>query len=140
MSSTAMVSSTTQSSMNGVRLRNPPVRSKPALLNAEMEWKMPHQIPSGSPGGPASGPAMNAIERITAPTASMTSEKIAIRLRIVATPPSWMPPIDSWARTRSRSAVRRPKTSSNSSVEPAMIPNPPAWMSSRITTWPNGLQ
>ena len=33
-----MVTSTTQSSRNGMRLRKPPVRSKPALLNAEMEW------------------------------------------------------------------------------------------------------
>ena len=41
--------STAGSSAKPVRLRNPPIRSKPALLNAEIEWNRPcHAAWAGS--------------------------------------------------------------------------------------------
>ncbi len=137
---TPMVSRTTQSSTNGPRLRKPPVMSKPALLKAEIEWKMPHQMPIGCHGGPASGPAMKAMDRMIAPATSTTIVKIAMRFRTVVTVPSSRPPSDSWTTRRSRSVVRRPRNNMSRRVEPAMMPKPPIWMSRRITTWPNGLQ
>ena len=132
--------STSQSSRNGVRLWNPPVRSNPALLKAEIEWKSPHHRPSGLPTPPASPPSEKLAARITAPTPSTTSVKIAMRFTIQVTLPSCRPPRDSWTITLLRNVVRRPMTMDRNSVDPAMIPNPPAWMSSMITTCPNALQ
>ncbi len=140
VSSLPTVSRTTQSSTNGLRLRNPPVMSNPALLKALMAWNTPHQMPSGSPGGPASGPEVNASDSTTAPRTSHTIVKSATRRTTSITLPSCRPPSDSCTTTRSRSEVRRPRKRASRSVEPAMMPKPPAWIRSRMTIWPNGLQ
>ena len=129
------VTSTTGLVPNSARDRNPPKRSKPALLNAVIEWNRPNHA-----DWPASRPdARNAANRTTAPAASTTTVNNPIRRTIESTPPSSSPPVDAWARTRSRSPIRPPTNSSSRSVEPVMKPKPPTWTSPRITTWPNGL-
>ena len=132
---TLSVSSTSQSLPKVARLRESPTRSKPALLNAVMAWKTPHQ------GASEPTPRRkNAIVSTIAPAASTIRVKIATRRTSDSTPPRLAAPVASWTRTRSRSPVRRPMARRAGAWSSVMNPNPPTWMSTRMTSWPKPLQ
>jgi len=113
--------------------------SKPALLNADTEWNTPHQMPWR--GLVATPVARNAMASTTAPTTSAPSANSATLRTTPSTPPRRSSPVVCWTAMRSaRPTRRRPPRSRSRSVEPAMIPKPPAWTSNRMTICPNALQ
>ncbi len=111
-------------------------REKPALLNAETAWNSPSQAASGSVSSPVV--QKRAVSR-TAPAASNSrlvratpsrTLRMSLRPRVLAS-------------ACALSLLRRPRrldTSRPSSVAKAMIPNPPTWISARMTAWPNPVQ
>ena len=119
-----------------VRLRNSPNRSKPPLLNAEIEWKTPHQaaVAGSSPCRRKAAASTSA-----PPTSQMSVNTATRRTRSVTLPSCGTPPA-ACTRSRSLRLVRRPTRSRRKIVEPVMNANPPSCMSPRMTTCPNGLQ
>ena len=109
--------------------------TKPALLNADTEWKIPSQSerPSDSP----------LVTKCDASTAAPASSKT----RLVRAMPKSTRRTSPIARLRVSAVVlnrirmpRRRDTSRPSSVASAMMPKPPTWISARITTWPKPVQ
>lgn len=77
-------------------------------------------------------------KRTTAPTSSITSVKRASRRSSRSTPPGpGSPRLIPQAR-RSRNVGRSPRRAS-SKVALVAKPNPPSWISKRMTAWPNPL-
>ncbi len=101
-----------------------------------MAWNTPWAAESVHP---RSVVRANSTVKATAATASTAAVTTAITLTRRLTSPSDTCPASVRACMRNRTPNRRDKNSATS--EPSvMIPNPPIWMSTRITTWPNGDQ
>ena len=72
----------------------------------------------------------------TATTASVARLKTTTRPMTRRTSATLRVFVSAWAISRARSPRRRDISSANR-VARVMMPSPPTWMSSRITTWPN---
>ena len=108
-----------------------PIRSKPALQNAETAWNTPIAMPFPNPYS-----GTNRQDSSTAPAPSMVNVPSSTR-RVRRTMP---PPSDRLkpALITMRSCSVNVRRSANEAMEAMVIkPSPPIWMSSRMTHLPN---
>ena len=110
------------------------MRSKPALQNAETEWKTEYQSPCPRPNS-----GMKRIARSTAPASSKMSVPRPMVEVISMMRPTRTVLMLSAMTPRSRMLMRR-RTRREKSVAMVMKPRPPSWMSRRITAWPKPVQ
>ncbi len=113
-------------------MRLSPCRPKPALLKADTAWNTPLH------SAPATGMSWTVCQRVASTAASAASQTTvtpSTRRATPATSPSATVWVSAWVSRRERSCSER-FTISPSSAAAVMRPNPPAWISTRITACP----
>ena len=110
------------------------MRSKPALLNAEIVWKRACQAPRGPLAA-----SRNHGRRSKKVTDSTTTTKITKRRRRRRTSRS-VTSISSMPKNSRPRSPKRPPTTSTSSPAYIVTPSPPSWISPAMTASPDPLQ
>lgn len=108
-----------------------PIRSKPALQKAEMEWNMAYQTPLRKPKSRTNTGAM-----ATAPRSSTRNTVFRINSVIRTMPPTWGAEMDSRMVLRCIRLIFRPEKIATA-TETVTTPMPPIWIRNRITACPN---
>ena len=108
-----------------------PIRSNPALQNAEIEWKTLYQIPRRMPNS-----LQNAGAMATAPKSSNITVILIMKPVSSTMPPTLSAEIESCIMLRPRIPILFPDRAEKN-IAIVTIPMPPIWISVIITACPN---